>query len=85
MQDQLHRAPRVPLPIPIMYRRTGEDISFQSTALFYPPVDRVGLMGSVHPVSGVVPTPEGSSILALTSDDDGDYSLDIRTHSGLTP
>ena len=31
MQDQVLRAPRVPLPIPIMYRRTGEDIWFQRT------------------------------------------------------
>jgi len=31
MQAQLPRAHRVPLPIPIMYRRTGEDTWFQST------------------------------------------------------
>jgi len=30
MQNQVLRAPRVPLPIPILYRRTGEETWFQS-------------------------------------------------------
>jgi NAD(P)-dependent dehydrogenase (short-subunit alcohol dehydrogenase family) len=31
MHTQVPRATRVPLPIPIMYRRAGEDVWFQST------------------------------------------------------
>jgi hypothetical protein len=33
MQKQVPRAPRVPLPIPIMYGRTGEETWFQSTVV----------------------------------------------------